>query len=82
MKNGLLDDAAVPEVLHHDALEKCRGHPGVPDRIRIDDDDGATGANPKARGLAALDPIRSEEQPFAVEQIRQQRIQFSAAPVR
>jgi hypothetical protein len=69
-------------VLDHDALEERGGHAGVPDALGIYDDDRSTGAHAEARRLSALDARRPEEEPFALEQPRQQRVERSSFTVR
>src|ERR1044072_2785338 len=78
MEDRLLDDSPVPEMLHHDTLEQGRGHSGIPDGIRIHDDDRTARANSETRGLPAFDSIGSEEKPFPVQQVRQHRIEVAA----
>ena len=82
MKDRFFDDSTVSQVLHDDALEERGRHAGIPDRIRIHDDDGAARANTEARCLPALDPARAEEKPFPMEQGREERVQFPPSAVR
>ena len=82
MEDRLFDDTAIPKVLDHDALEQRGGHPGVPDRIRIHDDDGTPSANSQARCLPALHPIWSEQESFPLKQVWKQGIQLPAASIR
>ena len=81
MKYRVLDDAAVSQVLHHDALEQCRRDARVPDRIRIHDDDGTASANSEAGRLPSLHSCRAEQQPLAMEQLGKQGIQLPPTPV-
>lgn len=67
VKNGLVDHAAVPEMLHDNTLQQRRRDAGIPDRIRVDDDDWAFRANAEAWRLAPLDACRPEEQALALE---------------
>ena len=69
------------QVLDHNALEKCRRYVRVPDSVRVNDDDRASSADPKARRFSALDPVRTEQQPFALKERRQVRIELSSTPV-
>jgi hypothetical protein len=82
VKHRLFDDAAVSQVLDHDPFEQRRGDPGVPDRIRIHDDDGTAGANSQAWRLPSLHSTGPEQQPFTLKQVRQQGIQLPAASIR
>lgn len=81
MKDRILDHLAVPEMLDDDAFEERRRDAGIPDRIRVHDDDGARRANPEARSLTPLDPGRAKQQALALQKGRQQRIELTAAPV-
>lgn len=74
MEYSFLDYAAVLEVLYHDPLEEVRCHAGVPDTFGIHHHDGSSLANAKAGSLATLYPIRSEQQPFALQQGGEQRV--------
>jgi hypothetical protein len=82
MEDCFLHDVTTLEVLHYYPLEKLGSHAGVPHTFGIDNDYRPTLAHSKAWSLAALYPIRSEQQSFALKQRRQQRIQRAAAPFR
>ena len=82
VEDRFFDNVTAFQVLDDDALEKLRGHPGIPDRIRIHDDDGAARANSETWGFPALDPARAEEKPFPMEQGREERVQFHPSAVR
>jgi hypothetical protein len=82
VEDSLFDHTALPKVLDHDAFEQRGGHPGVPDRIRIHDDDGTASANSQARCLPSLHPIRSEQESFTLKQVGKQGIQLPAASIR
>lgn len=60
VEHGLLDDVTVAQMLDHDALEQLRRDAGVPDAIRIHDDDWAAGAHTQTGRLSSLDPIGTE----------------------
>jgi hypothetical protein len=82
MENRLFDDAAITQVLDDDSLEKLRRDTGIPDRIRIHDDDGAAGANSEARRFPPFDPRWAEQEALALQQRRQHRVQIPTSPVR
>ena len=82
MKNRLFDDVAIAQMLDDDALEKRRRDPGVPDGIRVDDDDRAAPANSQAWRFSPFDPRGPEQEPFALKQCRQHRVQVPATSVR
>ncbi len=67
MKHRLLHHPTVAEMLDDDALEECRSHAGVPDALRVHDDNGSADAHAEARRLATLDATRPEQQSFALE---------------
>jgi hypothetical protein len=66
MKNGFLDHSAVFQVLDDDPLQKLGRNSGVPDALRIDDDDRSSGADAEARSLASFDPRWPKQQVFAL----------------
>lgn len=68
MKDGLLDGSSVAKVLHDNSLEKLWRNAGVPDALRIDDDDGSASADAKAGRLSALHTAGAEQEVFALEQ--------------
>ena len=82
MEDRFFDHTAIPKVLDHNALEQRGGHPGIPDRIRIHDDDGTASANSQARCLSSLHPIRSEQEAFTLKQVGKQGIQLPAPAIR
>ena len=82
MKDRLLHDAPIAQVLDDDALEQRRGHAGVPDALRVHDDDRTAGAHAETGRLATLHATRTEEQPFALEQARERRVERAALAVR
>jgi hypothetical protein len=81
MKNCLFDRPPVTQVLDDDAFEQLRRHPRVPDSVRIHRDDGPSGADAQTWCLAALHSPRPEEQALALQEIRQELIQETAATV-
>jgi hypothetical protein len=81
MKHRLLHDSPVPEVFHHDPLQQLRGDGGVPDAFRVHDDDWSAPADAEARGLAALDTSRTEEEPLALQKRRQEVVELSPGAV-
>lgn len=81
MKDPLLDDPSPAQMLDHDPLEKRRGDPVIPDPFRVHHDDRSALADPKAGRLTALHPPRSEQQPFPLEQRRQQPVELATTVV-
>jgi thiosulfate/3-mercaptopyruvate sulfurtransferase len=82
MKNGFFDRPIVLEMLDDDAPQQIRSHLRVPDPFGIDHYDRPVAANAEAGSLAALDAMRAEEQALALQEIRQQRVQLTAASFR
>src|SRR6185436_793787 len=70
------------QVLDDNALEHRRRHPGVPDALGVYDDAGAAGTDAEARRFTTLHAPRTEQQVFALEQLREQAIQHAAPAVR
>lgn len=68
MEDRLLDDPPIAEMLDDDAFEQLRRHAGVPDAVRIHDDDRAAAANTKAGRFAAFHACGTEQQGFTLEQ--------------
>lgn len=81
MKDRLLDDPAVAEVLDDDPFEQRGCHAGIPDAVRIDDDDRPPSAHAEAWRLSALDALRTEKKPFALQEYRKKAIQFAPAVI-
>src|SRR5262245_47884059 len=67
VKDSLLDDAAVPQMLDDDPLQQRRRYRSVPDAVGIDDDDRSSAAHTQTRCLASLHASRSEQQPFTLQ---------------
>jgi len=82
MKYVLIYRLALLEMLDHDSLEQLRGHPRIPDALRIHDDDRPVAADAEARCLAALHSLRSEEEILALQELREQRIDLPSAAAR
>lgn len=81
MENRGLDDLSTAEVLDDDPLEQLRGHAGVPDAVRVDDDDRAAGADTETGRLAPLYPGGSEQEALPPQESGQQLIQHAPLPV-
>ncbi len=81
MKHCLLDDLPVTQVLDDDPLQQRRRHPGIPDPLRVHDNDRTATANTQTWRLAALDPRRTEEQAFPLQQRRQEIVQITPPAV-
>jgi hypothetical protein len=82
MKHSLVHDATISQMLDDDALEQSRSDPGIPDALRVHDDDRTAGAYTETGGLAALHSPRAEEQSLALEQTRQQGVERPSLSVR
>lgn len=82
MEHRLLDDTAIAQMFDDDPLEQLRRDTGVPDTLRVDDDDRAARADAEARRLASLDAIGPEQEALALEKGRQQLVQAPAARIR
>jgi len=82
VEDSLINRLSILEMLYHDAVQQVRGHARVPDAFGINDDDGPGGADAEAWRLAPLDALWSEEKIFALEQLREQRVDLSTAAVR
>ena len=72
VEDSLINRVSMLEMLYHDALQQVRGHAGIPDAIRIHDDDGPCRADAEAWRFAALDALGAEEKILALEQLREQ----------
>jgi hypothetical protein len=82
MKHCLLDDLPVTEVLDDDPLQQRRRHPGIPDPLRVNDNDRTASANTQTWRLAALDSSRTEEQAFPLQQRWQEIVQITPPTIR
>ena len=82
MKDRLFDDFPALEMLFHDALEQIRSHSRIPDALRVHHDDRTVLADAKAGRLSTLDPRRTEEEPFPLEEAGEKRIQLPAPSLR
>ena len=82
MKDRVLDWAPTLQVLDDDAFEQIRCDTRIPGSLRIDHNDWSARADAEAGSFAALHARWSEQQPFALEQARQARVQVATAPVR
>jgi hypothetical protein len=81
MKYCLLDDPPVTEVLDDDSLQQRRRHPAVPDPFWIHDNDRTASANAETRRLTALDACRAEEQPFSLQERRQEIVELTSPAI-
>ena len=81
MDDGLLDDLAVSQMLDNYPLEEARSHLSIPYSFRVHDHDRPAAAHAKAWGLAALHAGGAEEQTFALQQRRKQRVECAAAAI-
>jgi len=72
VEDSLINRVSMLEMLYHDALQQGRGHPGIPDALRIHDHDRPRSADAEAWGLTALDALGSKEKVLALEQLREE----------
>ncbi len=82
MEHCVLDNAAIPKVLHDDALEERRSDAGVPYPLGIDDDDRTACADAKARRFTSLDASWPEQEAFSLKQSRELGIQHAPLSIR
>ena len=75
MKDRVLDNPAVTQMLDDNALQQGRRHPGVPNAVWVDDDDWATAANPQTWCFSALDAGRTKKEPFPAKEVWKHAIQ-------
>src|SRR4051812_40500630 len=68
-------------MLDDDALEQGGRHAGIPNAVRIDDDDRSAATNAKAGRLATFDPIRAKQEPLPLQERGQQAIQLATAMI-
>jgi hypothetical protein len=77
MKYSFLDDVAVAQMLHDDPFEERGRDAGIPDALRIYDDDRSAVAHAEARGLTAFHAPWPEQETFTLQQRRKQLIQLT-----
>lgn len=82
MNDGLFDGLAVPQMLDNYPLEERRSYVSVPDPFRVHDHDRPAAAHAKAWGFPALHAGGAEEQAFALQQRREQRVECATAAIR
>jgi hypothetical protein len=81
VKDRLLDRFSVLEVLDDDSLQQRRRDLGVPDALRIYDDDRSVATHAEARGFTALHALGAKEQVLALEQLGEQRVELLSATI-
>ncbi len=69
------------EVFDDDALQQGGRHPRVPDAFRVHHNDWPAFADTEARRLAPFHPVGAKQEPFALKESREQRIQLSPTTV-
>jgi len=72
MKDGFVDRPSTFQVLDDDSLQQPRRYIGVPNALRIDDDNRPVAADTEARRLASLHACRTEEQIFPRQELGEQ----------
>ena len=78
MKDRLINGLPMLEVLDDDSLQQRGRDLGVPDALRIHDDDRSVAAHAKARSLTPLHALGPKEQILALEQLGQQRVELAS----
>jgi len=81
VKDRLINRFSVLEVLDDDSLQQRGGDLGVPNALRIYDDDRSVAAYAKARRLTALCALRAKEQILVFLSPIQQRYACLRAPI-
>jgi len=81
MEYSVFHRSTIFQVLDHNTLEQLGGDVCVPDSFGIHDDNRSVTAYSEAGSLAALHTRRTKEQIFALQQLREQRIQLAAATI-
>src|SRR4029078_4055770 len=81
VKDRFLDHSPVYQVLDDDSLEERGSDTGVPNTVRVYDDDRPTGADTETGRLSALHSVRPEEQSVTLKKGWQELIQLSPAVV-
>ncbi len=82
VKNSLINNVSVLEMLDDDPLEQCRCHARIPHALGINDDNRSIGAHAEARRLPALHPRWPKEKVFPLQQLGEQGVDLTAAPIR
>jgi hypothetical protein len=82
MEDRILNHFSPFQVLDHNALQKRRRDVGIPYSIRVNDDNRTSSAHAKAGCFSALDPVGPEEEPLALKQRSQVRVELPSTPVR
>ena len=72
MKDGFVDRPSTFQVLDDDSFQQRRRYIGVPNTLRIDDDNRPVAADTEARRLASLHACRTEEQIFPRQELGEQ----------
>jgi len=72
MKDRFVDRLPAFQVLDDDSLQQRRRYIGVPNALRIDDDNRSVAADTEARRLASLHACRTEEQIFPRQELGEQ----------
>jgi len=81
VKDGLVEHAAISQVLDDDPLQQVRSDPCVPDALGIYGDNRPARADTEAWRFRPLYPRRAEEQVFPLEQRGKLTVKRSPAPV-
>ena len=81
VKDRVVDDPAIAQMLNDDALEEGGRHATIPHALWVDDDDRAAGADAEAWCLPALYAGGPEEKALSLEKRRELRVELAAAPI-
>src|SRR5437868_3207925 len=81
MKNVFVYRPSLLEMLDDNAFQQFRRHPRIPNALGIHDYDWSITADAEAWRLAALHTLRAKQQIFALQELRQQRVDVATATI-
>src|SRR5438045_9276043 len=81
MKSVFVYRPSLLEMLDDDAFQQFRRHPRIPDALGIHDYDWSITADAEAWRLAAFRTLRSKQQIFPLQELRQQRVDMATATI-
>ena len=82
MNYCLVDNPTVAQMLCHNPLQEHRRYVPIPNSFRVHDHDRTAAAHAKAWGLPPFHAGGAEEQAFALQQHREQRVECAPAAIR
>ena len=71
VKDSLINNVSVLEMLDHYPLEECRRHSRVPHTFGINDYNRSLRAHAEARRLTAFNPLGPEKEIFTLQELRE-----------